>query len=109
MHDYTALPEESPSDGSPPDNFGVPPETVGAGPVFKRHGDMGNTEVTQTKKMMRCSHISAPLMVSVIVHTMGIVKINCTFKLVSRASPSYKKSRKGLVKWVALPCPHVEY
>ena len=73
MHNNAALHEDSPSDGPPPDNFEVPPEAVGAGPVFKRHGDMGNTEVTRTKKMMRCSHISAPLMVSVIVHTMGMV------------------------------------
>ena len=78
MHTYTALPEappeDFPSDGPPPDNFQVPPEAEGAGPVSKRHGDVGNPDAVdkiQTKKMMRCSHISAPLQVNVTVHIMG--------------------------------------
>ena len=65
--------EDSPSDGPPPsENLEVPPEAAGAGPVYKRHDDGGNTDavnVTQTKKMMRCSQILAPLQVKVIVHT----------------------------------------
>ena len=55
-----APPKDFPSDGPPPDNFEVPPEAVGAGPISKRHQE-ADTGRTLTKKMMRCSHISAPL------------------------------------------------
>ena len=59
-----APPEDFPSDGSPPDNFEVPPEAVGAGPVSKRDEE-ADADITVTKKVMRCSHISAPLEVYV--------------------------------------------
>jgi hypothetical protein len=53
-----APPEDFPFDGPPPDNFEVPPETVGA-------------EDAVTKKMLRCNRISAPVLVSTIVHAIS--------------------------------------
>lgn len=64
---YTALPEASPEDLPPDGSDGPPPEAVGAGHVSKRHGEIYNFDSTEKKKM-RCSHISAPLQVELIVH-----------------------------------------
>ena len=41
---------------------------MGAGPVFKRHGDKGKP-VAVTKKMLRCNQISAPVLVNMTIHT----------------------------------------
>ncbi len=73
--------EDFSSDGPRPDNFEVPPEAMGAGPVFKRHGDKANPSVV-TKKTLRCSQILAPVLVSMIVHAIsGQVYIHvCTVK-----------------------------
>ena len=61
-----APPKDIPSDDPPPDNFENSHEAVGAGPVFKRHGDKGKP-VAVTKKMLRCNQISAPVLVNMIV------------------------------------------
>ena len=66
-----APPEDFPFDGPPPDNFEVPPEAVGAGHVFKRHGAKGISGAV-TKKTLRCNQISAPVLVNMIVHTMTL-------------------------------------
>ena len=65
MHTYTVLPDAPPKD-FPTD--GPPPPRDS----FKRHEGAGDpaadgVEITQTKKMMRCNHISAPLQVYAIV------------------------------------------
>ena len=63
IYNIIALPEAPPEDIPPLDNFEVPPEVVGAGPVFKRHGAQGKPGAV-TKKMLRCNQISAPVLVN---------------------------------------------